>query len=61
VYKLYGETDFFIAKVFTLQEIIIRFRYTADEIPLYFNMPTTYTINDLDAESVIMRTCHEKM
>jgi hypothetical protein len=56
MYTLSGETGFFIVKVFTLQEIIITLQYTADEMSLYFNMPTTYTINDVGAESVVMKT-----
>jgi hypothetical protein len=42
------EQVFFIAKVFTLQEVIIAIKMTVS-----FNMPSIYTIDAVDAKSVL--------
>jgi hypothetical protein len=44
-----------------LQEVIT-LQHTVNEMPVYFDMPPIYTINDVGAESVVVRTSgNEKM
>jgi hypothetical protein len=50
------EWVFFIVKVFTLQEMTITLQCTV------VNMPDNYTINDVDAKAVLIKTSgSEKM
>jgi hypothetical protein len=57
-----GEHIFFIAKVFTLQELTITLRDNVNEMPVYFSMPSCYTIDDMGAKSVVVKTSsNEKM
>jgi hypothetical protein len=52
---------FFRAKVFTLQEVTIVLQYIADKMPLCFDMPSNYTIEDECAKPAIIRSGNEKM
>jgi hypothetical protein len=44
----------FTAYVFTLQEVTITLWGNADEMPLYFNMPSNYTPDDGAKSDVII-------
>jgi hypothetical protein len=45
MYTNYTEEQvFFIAKIFTLQEVTLTFQGNADEMPAYFHMSPNYTI-----------------
>jgi hypothetical protein len=48
--------DFFTEKNFTLQEITIILQVNADEIPVYFNILSNYTIDNVGVQSVIIKT-----
>jgi hypothetical protein len=53
---------FFTAKNFTLQEVTTTLWGNSDETPVYFNIPSNYTINDEGAKSVVMTISgNEKM
>jgi hypothetical protein len=39
-----------------LQEVTIILQDIADKMPLYFNMPVNYTLDDVGAISAIIRT-----
>jgi hypothetical protein len=39
-------------QLFNLKEITITLQDIADEMPLYFNMPSTYTIDDKGVKCV---------
>jgi hypothetical protein len=39
-----------------LQEVTIMLWSNVDEIPVYFNMPSNYTTNDVDADSAVIKT-----
>jgi hypothetical protein len=45
----------FTAKVFILKEITVTLRDNADEMPVYINMPSNYTINNLNVKSVVIK------
>jgi hypothetical protein len=47
------EQVFFTVKVFTLQNVTITLLGNANEMGVYFYMPTNYTINDVNAKSVV--------
>jgi hypothetical protein len=56
------ELVFFRANVFTLQEVTIVFQGIADKMPLCFDMPSNYTIEDECVKPAIIRTSgNEKM
>jgi hypothetical protein len=43
-------------KVFKLQEVTITLGGNAEEMPVYFNMPSSYTTDDVGAKSVAIKT-----
>jgi hypothetical protein len=48
-------------KVFSLQEVTITFQCIVDEMPMYFKMPSNYTISDAGAKSVTKASGNENM
>jgi hypothetical protein len=60
VYKWCREQVFFLVKLFTLQEVTITFWCTVDEKLVYFNLQSTYIINDVGAASGVMKTSGNK-
>jgi hypothetical protein len=56
------EQGFFIVKVFALQEVSVALPGIVDEMPVYFVMLSSYTINDVGEKRVIINTLgNEKM
>jgi hypothetical protein len=47
--------------VFTLQEVTITLRRIFDEMPVYFKMPSNYTISDVGTKSVTKASGNENM
>lgn len=53
---------FFIIKFFILQEVTIALQGSFGKIPLYFDMPSSYTMDNVGVKYVVMRTSRsEKM
>jgi hypothetical protein len=46
--------DLFIAKNLPLQEVTIILRGNDNDMPVYFEMPSNYTINDIGAKNVVI-------
>jgi hypothetical protein len=59
VYKWCREQVFFLLKVFVMQEVIITFQCTINEMLPYFNLASNYIINDVGAASAVenVRQC----
>jgi hypothetical protein len=50
------EQIFLTVKFFTLQEVTIKLQSNASEMPMYFNMPSNNTIDDVCAKSTATKT-----
>jgi hypothetical protein len=55
------EQVFFPAKNFALQEVNTRLRCSGDEIPVYFTIPSNYSTDDIDGNSVVTHTSEKGM